>query len=79
MTTEFEHQTGQEFLAVYELIRELSQRVDFLERELDDVQENIRSLETEVGQHTDEFNNFRCEIDELAAEVETVLSDPQYE
>lgn len=79
MTTEFEHHTGQEFQAVCELIRELSQRVDSLERELDNAQEEIRGLirglVVDVGQHQDELNAFRVEIDEIGADVACLYQD----
>lgn len=56
-----------------ECLSDLTRRVEFLERELDDAQETIRGHEVTIGFHQDELNAFRVEIDELAAEVEIAL------
>jgi chromosome segregation ATPase len=56
-----------------EAVTELTRRVEFLERELDNAQETIREHEVTIGMHQDELSGFRIEIDELAAEVEIAL------
>ena len=56
-----------------ECLQELTNRVESLERELGNAQETIREHEITIGQHQEELNAFRMEIDELAAEVEIAL------
>jgi hypothetical protein len=58
-----------------EVIKDLAERVEALERDQDNTQEELRGLIVDVGQHTEELAAFRMEIDELAAEVEVALCE----
>jgi chromosome segregation ATPase len=71
MTTEFESR-------VMRIINDLEERIQFLERELNDAQETIREHEVTIGQHNEEFAAYRCEIDELAANVDCIIEDEKY-
>jgi hypothetical protein len=58
-----------------EILQELVNRVEALERDHDNTEEELRDLIVDVNHHADEINAFRVEIDELAANIECVLED----
>lgn len=57
------------------VIKDLSERIEALERNQDNTEEELRGLVVEVGQHSEELAAFRMEIDELAADVEVALCE----
>ena len=57
------------------VVKDLAERVEALERDQDNTEEELRNLIVDVNHHADEINAFRMEIDELAAEVEVALCE----
>jgi uncharacterized protein (UPF0335 family) len=57
------------------VIKDLVERVEALERDQDNTEEELRNLIVDVNHHADDINAFRVEIDELAANMDCILDD----